>query len=418
METHSKLIELLSYVSEESPFYKRLFKAKGFDVSNIENHFSEIPFTTKDDLAKHNDDFLCVPKSKIVDFVTTSGTLSKPVSFYLTEKDTDRLADNEAQSLALAGGTNKDVFQLMVTMDQRFMAGLAYYLGIQKLGGGAVRVGPGALFNQLESIVNFESTVLIAIPSFIIKLISFAKENGVDLNSTKVKSIVCIGEPIRSADFSVNELGKQILAQWDVKLHSTYASTEMGAAFTECSEGKGGHLNSDLLFLEVVNGEGVQVGEGELGEVVVTTLGVEAMPLVRYKTGDLCHVYNEKCACGNESTRLGPVISRKQQMIKYKGTTLFPSAIFNVLAVLGIELYQVRVAKNEFGNDQIIIALSEKDEKSERKLKARFKSVLRVTPKVEFAPADILTKAVFVEGIRKPQKIVFVTEKDKEVTYS
>ena len=280
---------------------------------------------------------------------------------------------------------------------------------MRELGAGAVRVGPGALFNQLESIVNFESTVLIAIPSFIIRLIAFAKENKVDLNLTKVKSIVCIGEPIREADFSFNELGLQITSQWNVRLHSTYASTEMGAAFTECSEGKGGHLNPDLLHAEVVDDKGKQVGEGELGEVIITTLGVEGMPLLRYRTGDLCHVYYNKCLCGNAAMRLGPVIGRKQQMIKYKGTTLFPTAIFNVLAVEKINLYQVQVTKNEFGNDEVTLLLPEElnEDRLIQSLRTVFKSRLRVMPNLQFIEKAKLAAVINTENKRKPVKIVF-----------
>ena len=118
-----------------------------------------IPFTTKDDLANYNDDFLCVDISKVADFVTTSGTLSDPVTFYLTQKDIQRLANNEVAALQCAGGSDKDVYQLMTTIDKRFIAGLAYYLGISKMGAGIIRVGPGAPYLQWESIKRFSPTV-------------------------------------------------------------------------------------------------------------------------------------------------------------------------------------------------------------------------------------------------------------------
>src|SRR5690606_17930369 len=257
---------------------------------------------------------------------------------------------------------------------------LAYWMGARQLGAGMVRVGPGAPFLQWESIQRFGSTVLIAIPSFIPRLLEFAEENGIDYRSSTVKSILCIGEPIRNPDFTYNELGRRITSKWDVKLYSTYASTEMGAAFTECPEGKGGHLNPDLLILEVVDEEGNQVKDGELGEVVVTTLGVEGMPLLRYKTGDLCHVHYGVCGCGSDTPRLGPVVGRKQQMIKFKGTTVFPPAIFDVLdMVKEIELYQVEVSANEFGNDEITILLgaSLNTEYFIEKLNSLFRSRLR-----------------------------------------
>lgn len=408
-----KLQELLRYVSEKSPFYQQVFAKTGVDVGLIKtaDDLSVLPFTTKDDLAGRNDDFLCVPKTKIADFVTTSGTMSDPVAFYLTDADVERLAVNEAESFRCAEGSEQDIYQLMTTIDRRFMAGLAYWMGARKMGAGMIRVGPGAPFLQWESIQRFSPTVLIAIPSFIPRLIEYAEANGVDYKSCSVRSIICIGEPIRNPDFSLNELGKRITSQWGVKLFSTYASTEMGAAFTECGQGKGGHLNPDLLILEVVNDEGKKVGNGELGEVVVTTLGVEGMPLIRYKTGDLCHVYYEPCKCGRSSNRLGPVVGRKQQMIKFKGTTIFPPALFDVLdMVKEIDLYQVVVSKNEFGNDEITILLSLQLNTSafREMLHSLFKSKLRVTPYMQFITTEELTFRIFKQEKRKPEKLIYI----------
>ncbi|WP_031527614.1 phenylacetate--CoA ligase family protein [Dyadobacter crusticola] len=409
----NRLKYLLSYVSDHSPYYQRVFREHGVDIEAVFKiaDLNSLPFTTKDNLAAANDDFLCVPKSRIADYVTTSGTLSVPVAFYLTDSDIERLAANEAESFKCAGGSERDIYQLMTTIDRRFMAGLAYWMGARKMGAGMIRVGPGAPFLQWESIQRFSPTVIIAIPSFIPRLIDYAIANGIDFQSSSIQSIICIGEPIRNPDFTYNELGKRITSQWNVKLFSTYASTEMGAAFTECSEGKGGHLNPDLLILEVVDEQGQAVEEGGLGEVVVTTLGVEGMPLIRYKTGDLCHVYYSPCACGRTSPRLGPVVGRKQQMIKFKGTTIFPPAIFDVLdMVKEIELYQVVISKNEFGNDEItvLLAMQLHTPAFREMLHSLFKSKLRVTPVFEFITAEELSFRIFRQEKRKPEKLIYI----------
>jgi phenylacetate-CoA ligase len=404
---------LLSYVSAHSPYYQRVFREQNIDIDSIlvAGDLDKLPFTTKDDLAAANDDFLCVPKSRVADFVTTSGTLSDPVAFYLTDADIERLATNEAASFRCAGGSESDIYQLMTTIDRRFMAGLAYWMGVRKMGAGMIRVGPGAPFLQWESIQRFSPTVIIAIPSFIPRLIDYAVANGIDFQSSTIRSVICIGEPVRNPDFSLNELGKRITSQWDVKLYSTYASTEMGAAFTECSEGRGGHLNPDLLILEVVDEAGAAVGDGELGEVVITTLGVEGMPLIRYKTGDLCHVYYSACACGRTSPRLGPVVGRKQQMIKFKGTTIFPPALFDVLdSVKEIELYQVVVSKNEYGNDEITVLLPMNLQTAVFKemMHSLFKSRLRVSPALDFVTAEELTFRIYKQEKRKPEKLIYI----------
>ena len=237
-----KLKELLAYLSQHSTYYQRIFRENNLNFQKISlKDLNKIPFTCKDDLTKCNDDFLCVGKNKVADYVTTSGTVSKPITFYLTAKDLERLAYNEEISLRCANGSEKDIYQLMTTIDKQFMAGLAYYLGVRNLNAGIIRVGPGSPFLQWESIKRFSPTVLIAIPSFIPKLIQYAIENNIDYKNTCVKSIVCIGETLRNPDFSLNELGKRISSQWNVKLYSTYASTEMGSAFTECEAGRGGH---------------------------------------------------------------------------------------------------------------------------------------------------------------------------------
>ncbi|WP_025762001.1 phenylacetate--CoA ligase family protein [Dyadobacter tibetensis] len=408
-----KLNKLLHYLNTFSPYYQRIIQEAGLDLQRPAglSDLRRLPFTTKDDLARHNDAFLCVPKSAVVDYVTTSGTLSDPVAFYLTDSDIERLADNEAESFRCAGGGSEDVYQLMTTIDKRFMAGLAYWMGARRLGAGMVRVGPGAPFLQWESISRFSPTVLIAIPSFIPKLIAYAEANGIDYRNSSVRSIICIGEPIRQSNFELNELGKRIVGKWDLQLYSTYASTEMGAAFTECKYGKGGHLNPELLILEMVDEQGNQVADGELGEVVISTLGVEGMPLLRYRTGDLCHYHAQPCDCGRPGPRLGPVVGRKQQMIKFKGTTIFPPALFDVLDMIKeIDMYQVVVAKDEFQNDLVTILLPMDLESKDFRnmLLSLFKSRLRVTPYLSFITTDELSFRLYKHEKRKPEKLIYI----------
>ncbi len=408
---HEKLKEVFAYVRQHSNFYKKQFENLGILSLETMTDFYKIPFTTKEDVAKYNDDFLCVPKIEVSDFVTTSGTLGEPVTFYLTQKDLDRLGENEAFSLSVAGGTAHDIYQLMTTMDKRFMAGVAYYSGVLKMKAGMVRVGPGAAFLQWDSIKRFSPTVLIAIPSFIPKLIEFAKAEHIDFRKTSIKSIVCIGEPIREADFTLNDLGKIITTEWpNVKLYSTYASTEMSTSFTECEAGQGGHLNDELLFLEVVDENDEQVKNGQAGEIVITTLGVEGMPLLRYKTGDVCNYYNEPCTCGRNTPRLGPVIGRKKQMFKYKGTTFFPSSIINTLSRNNItDNYVIEITKDKFNNDYISIILPNELELNTEllhQLDQSFKSTIRVIPKYKFLSMQHLNILINDEKNRKPQRLI------------
>ena len=401
-----RLQELLAYLENNSGFYSELFRKNNIDIHKIRTleDIRYIPVTTKDDLQAMNQDFICVSKDKIIDYITTSGTLGNPVTFVMTEKDLERLAYNECISFACADGSKNDIYQLMTTIDRRFMAGLAYFLGARKLGAGIVRVGNGMPELQWDTINRILPTAFITVPSFLLKLIEWAENNGIDYRSTSVKKAICIGEPLRNADFTLTTLGKKIKDKWDIHLYSTYASTEMGTAFTECSEGKGGHHHPELIIVEFLNDSNNPVPEGEAGEVTITTLGVEGLPLLRFKTGDICYHYNETCKCGRNTMRLGPVIGRKKQMIKYKGTTIYPSALYDILDNIDeVENYIIEVYTNQIGTDEILIRIGCKTipENFEKKIKDHFRAKLRVAPQIKFETIENINKIKFSDEKRK-----------------
>lgn len=406
-----KLQELLGYLRVNSPYYQRFFRENNIDISVLKTleDLQQIPVTTKDDIQQYNDDFLCVPQTDIIDYVTTSGTLGDPVTFALTDKDLDRLAYNEAISFACCGVGKEDILQLMTTMDRRFMAGLAYFLGARKLGSGIIRVGSGIPELQWDSILKFKPTYLITVPSFLLKLIEHADQNNIDLKNISVKAAICIGEPIREQDFSLNVLGKKITKHWDIELFSTYASTEMSTAFNECSEHNGGHHHPELIIAEILNEDNKPVSPGEVGELTVTTLGIEAMPLLRFKTGDMVQAYTEACNCGRNTMRLGPVVGRKKQMIKYKGTTLYPPAMYNILNDFeNVEVYLIEISHNELGTDEILIKIAVKEHSEEilANIKDHFRAKLRVAPRLEFSTVEEINKLRFPAMSRKPLDLI------------
>ncbi len=405
-----QLKKLLTYVSTHSPFYKRFFASHNIDISLVQSleDLAKIPPTTKDLFHEFNWDFLCVPRNKIVEYTSTSGTLGKPVTIALTDADVKRLAYNEFISFACADGTREDVYQLMVSLDRQFMAGIAYYEGIRKLGAGLVRVGPGLPAMQLETIHRLRPTFLVAVPSFIVKLIEAAHQQGIDLNKSSVKGIVCIGESLRANNFELNTLGKKILESWNVKLYSTYASTEMQTAFTECRQGRGGHLHPELLHIELLDENDLPIKEGEVGEVTITTFGVEGMPLIRYKTGDMGRVFTEPCACGRTTLRLGSIMGRKQQMIKLKGTSLYPQGIFEVLQQTDfIQDYVVEVSTGSLDTDEVkLYVLTGEDRVVQVRegLKLAFQSQLRIIPEIIFSTASEIE--VRQSGTRKIKRFI------------
>jgi phenylacetate-CoA ligase len=406
-----KLQELLSYLDANSSFYKELFRKNNINLDKINTieDLVQVPPTEKEQLQSENEKFLCVPKTKIIEYTSTSGTIGKPVMIALTENDLQRLACNEYSSFTCAGGQPSDIYQLMLTLDRQFMAGMAYYSGIRKLGAGIIRVGPGVPSLQWETIARLKPTAIVAVPSFIVKLIQYAREQHIDINSSSVKKAVCIGENIRDTDFSLNVLGKKIAGSWNIQLYSTYASTEMQTAFTECIEGKGGHLQPELLIVELLDENNQPVKPGIAGEVTITTLGVEGMPLLRYKTGDMCIAVTEPCKCGRNTLRLSPVIGRKKQMIKYKGTTLFAPALFDILN--GIDMirdYATEVYTNDIGTDEVLLYLipANKSEETDHKIRAYLQARLRVSPQIRYITPEEMQKIQFPDGGRKPVKFI------------
>lgn len=412
----------LVYLNENSPFYHKMFVSEKIDINDIKTieDLQRLPFTEKKDLQLYNTDFLCVPHAKIVDFITTSGTLGDPVTFGCTENDLRRLALNEAKSFSCAGISSSDTIQLMVTLDKRFMAGLAYWLGARELGAGVIRVGNGIPELQWDTINRLHPDTVMCVPSFILNLIDYAEKNNIDYHNCSVKRIIGIGEGLRNQDFTYNLLGSKIHEKWpEVQLFATYSSTEMSATFSECQYGCGGHIHPELIIVEIVDDNNNPVPDGQIGEIVVTTLGVEAMPLLRFRTGDMAAKITEKCKCGRNSFRLTPIVGRKNNMIKFKGTTLYPPAINDVLDNTDyVNNYVVVVRANSTGTDDVIVRIaitdgvSRSNENIIKDLKDRFRARIRVAPKIEIFPADVIRAINFPPKSRKPVK--FIDERNND----
>ena len=407
-----ELTKLLDYLLKNSRFYASMFKKNKIDITTVRSldDLRHIPPTTKEDLQLHGHDFICVEKSHIVDYITTSGTLGDPVIFALTDDDLNRLAFNEFLGFRCAGCSSQDVFQLMTTIDRRFMAGLAYFLGSRMLKSAMIRVGNGIPELQWDSILRFSPTTLVAVPSFLLNVIDYAEKHGIDHHTSSVRKVICIGDSIRNTDFTYNTLGKKISERWpSIKLYSTYASTEMATSFTECDFGVGGHHHPDLIIVEFLDEHDKPVPAGVPGEVTITTLGVKGMPLLRFKTGDISTAHDEPCQCGRNSIRLGPVIGRKKQMIKFKGTTLYPPALYDILDNIDeIKNYVVEVYTNQIGTDEILIRVGALDhtEGFEKTIKDHFRAKLRVAPSISFETVDYISSLQHPAMSRKPVKLI------------
>lgn len=422
-----KLRKAVLYLKEHSTYYQRLFDKCHININNIRQieDLVNIPFTEKKDLQLFNEDFLCVPKEKIIDYITTSGTLGEPVTFGCTEVDLQRLAYNEKKSFSCAGLHPGNILQLMTTIDKRFMAGLAYFLGIRELGASIIRVGNGIPELQWDTIMRIKPDSIMCVPSFIPRLIQYAEEHNIDYKNSSIRKIIGIGEGLRNQDFSLNLLGQQIKNKWNVQLFATYSSTEMGSTFSECEYGCGGHVHPELIIVEIIGEDNMPVANGEIGEVVITTLGVEGMPLLRFRTGDMCAKIVEPCKCGRNSYRLTPLVGRKNNMIKLKGTTLYPPAINDILDNTDyVQNYVVYVQESEAGTDDVVVkvglksdalakhkAIAENPGAIVEDLKNSFRAHLRVSPKVEIHPVAEVQAINFPPKTRKPVKFIDLRKK-------
>ena len=397
----------LDYIIKNSPYYRRTLS--GFDLKNASlDNLADFPFTDKTAFEKHNDDLLAVPAADIVDIVLSSGTTGEPTKIMYTENDLVRLAYNEESSFAGCGITSEDIVLLTCTMDRCFIAGLAYFLGVRAIGAAAIRNGLSSFASHMEIIQRMNPTVIVGVPSFLYKLGQFFQSRGIDPQKTAVNKIVCIGEPVRNAELSLLKMGLNLEEIWSSKVYSTYASSETITTFCECTAQNGGHLHPELAIVEIVNEKGDVLPPGEEGEVVVTTLSVEGMPLLRFKTGDVSFLIDEPCACGRYSPRLGPIIGRKKQMIKYKGTTLYPQGIYSVLDEISeVNDYYITVSGDYDLSDMLSVHVSLSNGLfPPDRIMDRLQARLRVRPEVIISPDEEIKKQILSSTSRKINRFI------------
>ena len=349
-EQERLLNEHLEYCRRNSPFYRNL-PAKRFTLDSL----SELPTTSKSDLAMRNGEFLAADESRLSDICFTSGTTGRPCRIAYTRSDLSRLAANDACGFLAAGMRDDDVVLTTCTLDRCFIAGMAYYSGVVRRGAAAIRNGLNTLDSHAEIFRSTKVTGIVGVPSFLAKLGAKLVADGID--SSSVRCVVCIGEPLRTRSMELTALGKRLESFWPGAVYSTYASTEIATSFTECSARSGGHAPAELAIVEIVDSQGKPLPPGEIGEVCVTPLGVEGMPLVRFLTGDVSFMVPGTCSCGRNTPRLGPILGRRAQMLKVRGTTLFPSVFFNALDGCGlVEDYYLEVTGSELSDEVAVFA--------------------------------------------------------------
>ena len=383
------------HAAEHSPFYRERF-AGWRDVPPLDR----VRPVDKREVSARNEDFLCVPRDRVAEMVTTSGTAGRPLLWMLTKGDLARLSLNERLSFGCAGLTAGDVVLVAVTLDRCFIAGLAYWMGLQELGCTVVRTGMASPALVLDMIERVRPTAIVSVPSFLRIVADTAHERGIDLAGGPVRKVIAIGEPVRDVRLAPNAAGRAIGRDWNARVYSTYGVTELAASLCECEAGCGGHLHEDLLHVEILDEAGVPVPDGTVGEVVATTFGVEGMPLIRYRTGDCAALVRDACPCGRASPRLGPVIGRKNHLLKLKGTSVFPSAFAAALDdVPGVGRYVIVAGSDGAGADTVEILVD--GTVAPAALRDVLQGRTKVAPAVRAAPAEEIERLQMPPNSRK-----------------
>ncbi len=389
-----KLRALVYYTYEYSPFYRRKFKEMDlhpWDVRGL-NDLSKLPFTCKQDL-RDNYPFgmFAVPLSQIVRFHASSGTTGKPTVVGYTANDIDIWVECMCRSLTACGVTNDDIVQIAYGYGL-FTGGLGFHYAVERLGATVIPISAGNTQRQIELMKDLKTTVICCTPSYMLYLTEYAAKMGVDIaNDTKLRMGIFGAEPWSE------ETRKRIEKKTGITAYDVYGTSELsGPLFTECVERQGLHIWADHFLIEVIDPEtGEQLGEGEKGELVVTTLSKEALPLIRWRTGDITIMDDEKCACGRTHPRIMRILGRADDMIIVRGVNVFPSQIEHVLMQIPEvgEHYMIILDRREDGLDEMTVQVELSDKAKidrttdilelEKKIEERLKSVLGIRAKVE-----------------------------------
>ena len=317
--------------AKNSPCYSRTPEVSRFANSGMTSiaQLRELPFTTKDDLRQGFPwGFLSTDKKNVVRLHSSSGTTGNPTVVYHSQHDLESWANLMARSLFSAGVRDSDVFQNMSGYGL-FTGGLGFQYGVEKLGCLSIPAGAGNSLRQIKLMRDFGTSVAHAIPSYLSRLFEVFKEEGLDpRQDTQLHTLVIGAEP------HSEEQRRRIEDLFGVKAYNSFGLSEMngpGVAF-ECTEQSGLHVWEDAYLVEIIDPLTLQpVAPGEIGELVMTTLDRQAMPLIRYRTRDLTRFIPGPCRCGRTHRRLDRIAGRSDDMFIIKGCNIFPMQVEGVL---------------------------------------------------------------------------------------
>lgn len=416
----AKLKHIVNYAYENVKMYRDKFDAIGLKPEHIKTlkDIEKIPYTTKDDL-RENYPFglFAVPMKKIIRLHASSGTTGKPIVGGYTRRDLDNWATCIARVLSMAGATDEDIIQVSFGYGL-FTGGFGLHYGIEKLGATVVPVSSGNTDRQLMLMKDFGVTALVATPSYAMYLAEKAKQTGI-IGDLKLRMT------IMGAEASTKEMHDALRNIWGVFPTENYGLTEVGGPGVsgECREKCGMHINEDFFYPEIVNIEQNKVlSEGEYGEMLLTTLDKEGMPILRYRTKDITALDYSPCKCGRTTARMARIIGRTDDMMIIRGVNVFPSQIEGVIMSIPelgnnyeiivdrvnyMDTIEVRV---EVGDGALLTNYANLENLVE-KTRAKLKSVVQLDVKVKLVePFSIKRGEGKVKRVTDKRKIFDIKE--------
>lgn len=398
----ARLIKMVHHCYEHVPFYKEKFDEIGLspdDIKSIDD-ITKLPFTVKQDLRDHYPfGLFAVPKDQLVRIHASSGTTGKQTVVGYTQHDIDVWADGAARALVAAGGTAHDSVHVSYGYGL-FTGGLGLHYGAEKLGATAIPVSSGNTDRQIQILQDFGSDIICCTPSYAMYIGESVGKKGIDPSTLKVRAGIFGAEP-----WSEN-MRREIEKSLAIKAYDIYGLSEIagpGVAY-ECKYQNGLHICEDYFYPEVVDPETLEpLPDGEYGELVFTCIGKEALPLIRYRTRDICAITHEVCDCGRTLVRMAKPKGRSDDMLIIRGVNVFPSQVEHVILSLGMDPnYQIIVdRKNNLDTMEVCIEMSQQMfsdsvkglEESEAKIEAALHTTLGLSAKVRLVEPNSLPRS-------------------------
>ena len=387
-----------------SRFYSEKFKKIGFDPGSVFglDDVGRIPFTVKQDLREsYPYGFLCEPKERLLRMHVSSGTTGQAVAVFYTKADLELWADLLARCMYMAGARPGDTFQNLSGYGL-FTGGLGFQYGAERLGMLTIPSGAGNSRRQIQIMRDFSTNVIHIIPSFLLLLMDVIKEMKIDPQNELSLRIAFVG-----AEPYSQEVRKRLEDFYGIKVYNSYGLSEMngpGVAF-ECAYQNGLHLWEDAYLVEIIDPNTLEpVPDGQYGELVMTTLRREAMPILRYRTRDLTRILPGPCGCGRVHKRIDRIQGRTDDMFIIKGVNVFPMQVEQVLMnVPEVGNNYVIVLKRENNVDDMVVRVEVTDsvfvedmrelDRVRKKIAHDVKSELLLIPKVELVEPHSLPKS-------------------------